>query len=903
MSKLAYLASAFILLFSSCSDEEIVKNSKTGMRIYASFEESTTSSRMAVGENNTLRWTEGDAFFVFGANSTTLWTLEENENTEGAFSTEEIIPTDDLMENLLGAAYPASIQGEKTQITNGSLTINLADKHTYDANGGCNLPMWAPFTSFQENIHFKHLGAMLKINMQDIPVDYNTILVQADQPLAGPFWANIYSEEPILAPIEDSNLLKKEVSISFVSVDDSPEDNDRIFYMPIPVNTYGSLQVFLSNGENKISMASWRNVNIMRNKIYLASLIYKVSEATTPEEIGNDLTEMNSELPTFTLNIPNIINTTPEEAGEVEIPKSVENGPKININFEQPPVTTEDKPLVFAETENLSASYNMSVFIPKEKESFLTLSTPNATIDLLGGNFNKLTSETAKNTLIVGSDVIINNLEINAGNVVLHGKITGSIKRGANNKDVQTHIHILPEAILDPKIEIGENILFSYSALNNAEEILNLNLDNVVSQLIKYQGLGGEPAFMIVRDAMADDMAWTRNGYYQPAAKWEHAQDASNINNYAIWGFYYDRIKEANQILEILENIKEEYLSTEDLVRFERIKGEALCIRASNHFHLVQLYANRYIGNQNNSQKGIAYHSSTDANHSTVSVEKVYSLINQDLEMASTLLKDKEAPDAEHYTQKVSLGLQARVALTMQNYAMAANYAEQAITEALNDGNKLMTGEQLYNGFADITTKTQEAMQADLAKASVYYYSYYAFMSWNCTSSSVRQGVKCINADTYNTLSETDMRRAWWDPTGDEPVPSGSFIRNPYQNRKFTARTDDLNGEVAFMRLAEMYLIQAEAEARQGNEAKAQEVFTLFQKTRDPQYASKGNTGDALITEIMNSRRVELWGEGFRFYDLKRLNLPIKRSSNFDTKVCGFLEKEADANGWTWVQP
>lgn len=186
---------------------------------------------------------------------------------------------------------------------------------------------------------------------------------------------------------------------------------------------------------------------------------------------------------------------------------------------------------------------------------------------------------------------------------------------------------------------------------------------------------------------------------------------------------------------------------------------------------------------------------------------------------------------------------------------------------------------------------------------TVYFYSYYAFMSWNFNSSAIRQGVKCINADTYETMSATDERRKWWDPTGKAEVPSSSYAPNLYQNRKFTARsTADAVGDVAFMRLAEIYLNLAEALARSGN-PEAQAVFTQFQQTRDPQYVSKGNTGEALITEIMNSRRVELWGEGFRFYDLKRLHEPIKRGSNFGVTFCSFLEKDADADGWVWEIP
>ena len=171
-----------------------------------------------------------------------------------------------------------------------------------------------------------------------------------------------------------------------------------------------------------------------------------------------------------------------------------------------------------------------------------------------------------------------------------------------------------------------------------------------------------------------------------------------------------------------------------------------------------------------------------------------------------------------------------------------------------------MTGSQLNCGFANITTDTKEAMYAAMTPddKTVYFYSYYAYMSWNFNSSAIRQGVKCINVDAYETMSETDLRRAWWDPTGEASVPSSSYAKNAYQNRKFTARsTADAVGDVAFMRLAEMYLTQAEALARAGKDSEAQAVFTKFQITRDPSYVSKGNIGDALAEEIMNSRRVE----------------------------------------------
>lgn len=129
----------------------------------------------------------------------------------------------------------------------------------------------------------------------------------------------------------------------------------------------------------------------------------------------------------------------------------------------------------------------------------------------------------------------------------------------------------------------------------------------------------------------------------------------------------------------------------------------------------------------------------------------------------------------------VAWGLKARVALAMQDYTNAANYAAKSISLAEAKGHKLMTGNQLNHGFANITSETKEAMYAAMTPddMTVYFYSFYAYMSWNFSSSANRQGVKCINAETYDTMSQTDLRRAWWDPTGKR------LSRHPFLQRTF----------------------------------------------------------------------------------------------------------------------
>ena len=78
------------------------------------------------------------------------------------------------------------------------------------------------------------------------------------------------------------------------------------------------------------------------------------------------------------------------------------------------------------------------------------------------------------------------------------------------------------------------------------------------------------------------------------------------------------------------------------------------------------------------------------------------------------------------------------------------------------------------------------------------------------------------------------------------------------------------------MRVEEMYFIEAEAAAHQ-NASQGQSLINNFMKNyRDPAYNTT-LSGDALVEEIVFQKRVELWGEGQTFFDIKRLNYSVTR--------------------------
>jgi hypothetical protein len=448
-----------------------------------------------------------------------------------------------------------------------------------------------------------------------------------------------------------------------------------------------------------------------------------------------------------------------------------------------------------------------------------------------------------------------------------------------------------------------------YTSIDNLRMALNGIHRKMVSTDGSSQGMGGEPGYIICREVLGDDMTWYNNTWHLTLHRWVSHRDAKSSYNYLPWRYYYRWILNANFILENIEQF--EATDPED---YRGIKGEALCFRAFSHFNLVQMYAKRYQAGATNSQAGVPVRLTTEvAPMARNTVEEVYASINQDLDEAIRLLdgykpENQAAADRRnHFTIETAYGLKARVALAQQDYATAATAADNSLKAAAAQGYTLMKGDELYHGFATITSSVKEALWAAMTKSdqTVYFYSFYAYMSWNFNATAIRQGVKSISLDTYEKMSATDLRRAWWDPEGSsEGLPATSY--NPYkgQNRKYRANsTGDAVGDYAFMRIAELYLTKAEALARQGKDAEAQAVLTEFALTRDPEYKAS-NTGDALIEEIMTQRRIELWGEGFRWYDLKRLNLPLQRlGSNWQKSFCFVLEIPAGDNSWQYAIP
>lgn len=451
---------------------------------------------------------------------------------------------------------------------------------------------------------------------------------------------------------------------------------------------------------------------------------------------------------------------------------------------------------------------------------------------------------------------------------------------------------------LDPPETLTPTSVFAttknaYAAINGIHRMMYV-------QWYGSQALGGHSGNMIYMDALGEDFVMTAqsNGWFISEYRWlQHRNDASTISRFS-YGFYYTIIANANAIIANIDN------AVGPDADKKAIKGQAYAYRAWSYFQMVQLFGVRFDKNDANSTLGMSLvlEPTTGAKPRST-VAETYNQINNDIDQAISLLTGLPArPSKSHLNVNVAKGLKARVALTQQNWPVAAQMAAEA-----RQGFPLMSNAQYLQGFSD-TGNPEWIWGIDHRDDHpTYFYSFYAYLG-NFSSTNTRANPKAIFSPLYNQISATDVRKQLWDPTGTNtsfPLVAGG-TRFPYMTRKFIlANPNNSNGDLVFMRSAEMYLIEAEALARQGGQdaAARQALFTLA-KQRDPNYVLSTNSGQALINEIMIQRRVELWGEGFRFYDLKRTNSPLDRTGgNHNNTLAQKMNEPAGSLNWQFLIP
>jgi len=326
-----------------------------------------------------------------------------------------------------------------------------------------------------------------------------------------------------------------------------------------------------------------------------------------------------------------------------------------------------------------------------------------------------------------------------------------------------------------------------------------------------------------------------------------------------IWNFYYTIIMNVNSIIgKIAEDVSDENL--------RHLRSRAMAIRAYCYFNLIRVYQHTY--KKNPEAPGVPLYAPEQGidNKARGKVQDVYNLILSDLDYAFANIDGYNRPSKEKLNKNVVAGIYARVLLeTGTNDVLCAQMAKTART-----GYSLMSASEWVNGGFDNISNPEWMWGADInAESSTIYASFFSHMgTLNPGYTGIIGVYKTIDARLYAAIPDTDARKQAFGDANDTNAP--------YANYKFYDETF-FQGDYVYMRAAEMYLIEAEALARSGSASDAADVLYDLVSTRDTGYTLSNSTGDALVSEIHLQRRIELWGEGFAWLDMKRNGVDLVR--------------------------
>ncbi|MGM0531797.1 MAG: RagB/SusD family nutrient uptake outer membrane protein, partial [Bacteroidota bacterium] len=384
------------------------------------------------------------------------------------------------------------------------------------------------------------------------------------------------------------------------------------------------------------------------------------------------------------------------------------------------------------------------------------------------------------------------------------------------------------------------------------------------------------------------------NGWHRSRIQWDMHTSATRTDVSFSWFYYYNIIGSANQIINAADELQE----SDDL---HNVLGQAYTYRAWAHFQLVQFFGKAYMVGDPSTDLGVPVMTATEPPYEGKprnTVQEVYDQITDDLGTALTHFEDaSEREDISHLNADVANGVAARVYLTIGDWDAAATHANAA-----RQGYTLMNESQYKSGFNNVNNPEWIWGSEVIEDQTTYFYSYFYYISNNFNGSQNRSNPKFMNHKLYAQIPSTDYRKDLIladAPSTFDDWDSGQNAGRYASEDEFDAAVAEYrdivnNGgahnmvpyihikmvqddgptitpyDVIHMRASEMYLIEAEALARDNKDAEAQNVLYELVSERDSDYVQSTNTGQALIDEILLQRRIELFFEGFRWFDMLR---------------------------------
>lgn len=382
----------------------------------------------------------------------------------------------------------------------------------------------------------------------------------------------------------------------------------------------------------------------------------------------------------------------------------------------------------------------------------------------------------------------------------------------------------------------------------------------------------GHKGYDIYGDMLSGDMALSVStyGWYRASiTEFGATQDFTEWDNYQVWRYYYRIIRSANTVIAALGGND----VVPEMEENKHIMGQAKAIRAHSYFYLTQYFAKGFDPSE---EILPLYDDLEDQNGPKMATSEIFNLIERDLTDAISLLNGFTRSEKNEINESVAKGILAYV------YA-ARGDKWQEVYDLTNDamaGYSIITGDGVVGGFNDVNDPSWMWGVDLTSDVGLGLVSWWGQIDRFTYSYAWAGDAKAIDADLYAAIPDNDLRKAQFE------APSGGYadlmpLYKFYDPARVIGGQNPVTTDYVFMRVEEMYLLNAEAAANLGMDGEAVNSLKALLNERVDDVAYLDDlSGQALLDEIYLQTRIELWGEGKSYLAMKRNKATVVRGSN-----------------------
>lgn len=411
---------------------------------------------------------------------------------------------------------------------------------------------------------------------------------------------------------------------------------------------------------------------------------------------------------------------------------------------------------------------------------------------------------------------------------------------------------------------------YAISNVETARELLASVYDLVPNYDFELSVLSDDfmPTSLIDRDAELKNL-------------YQWADNAITNFSTSLWEEYYNVIANANVLLERLDDMTVSDDKEKD--EYERIRAEALTIKASCYFDLLRLFAPSF--SEGDQKDGIILKDKLDLEFLPRS--SIADCVTEIRTLLSEASSFKKAPSAPGWHSSLSADyLLAELELYAGNWTAAAEAAKRVVDAYGKETMEKASYQKLWSS----ETCPERIFGKYLRD------SYYTYIQYDAAAGDFFM----LNDDLV--FEEGDIRSEWTVFPFEMADNRGDVAE-----RKLLGKYNKMNKEslqikyIGKIRASGAYLILAEAYARSSGEQAAVQILEEYLSARGIQ-EKISLSGDALVKRILEEKRKEFAGEGSNYFDMKR-NRPetLKRYSAYGTGSSVSIKK--DDYRWTFPIP